>query len=321
MCYVNWVLHPINNSRQFFSFSRLTLILGVVIGFTIGTVAIGSAANTTKSINACADKKSGVIRFSATGTCKKTETRLQWNTSGPQGEIGLQGVPGPAGATGPQGATGPAGANGAVGASGAAGAGTSGLPFHALSVCGANGTSACTVGSVGPGGGLIFFVDSAGNYPDFDYLEAAPDDASAGVIWITNAIICGDGAQGCQANWIGSKSDTRDYYAFGRGYEAANRIVSREDQMSVSRSAYAAGVAAEYSTPTASDWYQPSFKELQLMYNNLKAFGLGSFANAVYSSSSETGIAGVCVGYDFTNGTYSSPLKTDLSRVRAIRQF
>lgn len=301
-----------------------------MIGFTVGAVAIGSAANTSKSITACADKKSGVIRFSAAGTCKKTETRLQWNTSGPQGDNGLPGLPGPAGASGPQGPTGPAGtpgaagatgATGATGAPGAPGAGTLGLPFHELSVCGVNGTSPCTVGSTGPGGGLIFFVDNAGNYPDFDYLEAAPEDASAGVIWITNAIICGDGAQGCQANWIGSKSDTRDYYAFGRGYEAANRIVSRADQSSVSRSAYAAGVAAEYSTPTASDWYQPSFKELQLMYNNLKAFGLGSFANAVYSSSSETGIAGVCVGYDFTNGTYSSPLKTDLSRVRAIRQF
>jgi hypothetical protein len=45
--------------------------------------------------------------------------------------------------------------------------------------CGVSGADACKIGSVGPGGGWIFFVDKDNDYPDFNYLEAAPTDISA----------------------------------------------------------------------------------------------------------------------------------------------
>ncbi len=43
--------------------------------------------------------------------------------------------------------------------------------------CGANGTSACKIGTKGPGGGWIFFVDYNDQFSGFDYLEAAPTGA------------------------------------------------------------------------------------------------------------------------------------------------
>jgi hypothetical protein len=194
-----------------------------------------------------------------------------------------------------------------------------GLPFTARSVCGANGSSSCIVGSIGPGGGLIFFVDSAGDFPDFDYLEAAPDDASTGVPWITNSrISCGDGAQNCELNWLTTKSDIHDTVAIGAGLTATRRVI---DRGSTTLSTYAAGVATAYSTTSASDWFLPSYDELDLMYDNLKAAGLGGFADAQYASSSETGIATVVLAINFANGAFAMPLKTDSQRVRAIRRF
>jgi hypothetical protein len=40
--------------------------------------------------------------------------------------------------------------------------------------CGTSGADACMIGAVGPGGGLIFFVDYNDEYSDFDYLEVEP---------------------------------------------------------------------------------------------------------------------------------------------------
>lgn len=307
---------------------RSTLVVGILAGFLAGSVGVGLATGESNSITACADRKSGAMRLAKNGKCRKSETRVEWNKvgpAGPTGATGPQGAPGAKGATGADGAAGaegPAGAPGAQGApgiAGASGAGTNGLGFTAMSVCGANGTSTCSIGSIGPGGGLIFFVDSAGNHPEFDYLEAAPDDASAGIPWITNArIACGDGAQNCQENWLSTKSDVHDTVAVGAGLAATQRMLARA---STTWSTHAAGVATTYSTSSAADWFLPSYDELDLMYDNLKAAGLGSFTNATYASSSETGIATVIYAIDFTNGTFAMPLKSASLRVRAIRRF
>lgn len=320
--------------------SRVSLAIGVIVGVVIGSVGVGLASGESETVVACANKKTGVLRLANSGKCRKTEKRVVLTSNQPMNITGLQGVAGPtgetgaagpqgpageAGATGPQGPAGPQGEPGvqgpigATGAPGASGAGSTGLPFTALSACGMNGTEPCTVGSVGPGGGLIFFVDSLGNYPDFDYLEAAPDDASTGIPWITSdRVACGDGGQNCEQNWLSTKADTSDFVALGAGLEATRRTISRGSR---TWSTYAAGVATAYSTPSAADWFLPSYDELDLMYDNLKASGLGGFADARYASSSETGIATVALSVDFTNGSFAMPLKTDSFHVRAIRRF
>lgn len=85
-------------------------IKSFAIGFgcaalSIGAVTYASAASDA-TLKACANKSTGVMRYIAKGSCKKTETSLSWSQMGPQG---LPGVAGPAGAVG---AVGPAGTNG-----------------------------------------------------------------------------------------------------------------------------------------------------------------------------------------------------------------
>lgn len=69
--------------------------LGVLLFPTaVGTLKIVEASGAKKTHTACADKKSGVMRYLNKGNCKKTERRISWNQQGPQGEQGLQGAQG-----------------------------------------------------------------------------------------------------------------------------------------------------------------------------------------------------------------------------------
>jgi hypothetical protein len=98
-----------------------TFVLGVLV--TALSVGVVSNANATNGnvIKACANKKTGAMRFLARGSCKSSETSLSWNQQGPTGPIGATGAPGPAGPAGARGATGATGPSGATGATGATG--------------------------------------------------------------------------------------------------------------------------------------------------------------------------------------------------------
>jgi hypothetical protein len=82
-------------------FNRLgAFTLGVVItAVSVGAVSFVNAAG-DKTLKACANKKTGVMRYIAKGSCKKTETSLSWNQMGAQGSPGLKGDTGPTGASG-----------------------------------------------------------------------------------------------------------------------------------------------------------------------------------------------------------------------------
>ena len=100
--------------------------LGVVItAVSVGAVSFVNAAG-DQQMKACANKKTGVMRYISKGSCnKKTETSLSWN------QMGLQGLPGTAGTNG---ATGANGTNGSAGAKGDAG--PAGQNFHAIDATG-----------------------------------------------------------------------------------------------------------------------------------------------------------------------------------------
>jgi len=100
-----------------------TLIL-TIIGAALPRAAAPAAAGV---INACV-AKTGAVRIITSGTCKKKETPLTWNTIGPQGPTGPQG---PSGASGPQGPTGTAGTTGSSGPAGPSGpTGPAGIGAH-----------------------------------------------------------------------------------------------------------------------------------------------------------------------------------------------
>ncbi len=103
----------------------LATALLTALAFGSGSAVAAYANQPPREIHACVSSNSGALRVvGAADTCRTGETKLTWNTQGPQGLQGPQGIPGPVGPQGPQGqtgATGPEGPQGATGETGAQG--------------------------------------------------------------------------------------------------------------------------------------------------------------------------------------------------------
>jgi hypothetical protein len=342
--------------------SRLTAFtLGVVVtAVSVSAVSYVNALS-DKPIKACANRKTGVMRHIDRGRCENTERTLTWNQIGPTGvagEIGPKGAKGATGAQGPTGATGAAGAQGPTGATGAAGAqgptgatGAAGAQgptgatgpvgglssptgFTPRSVCGANGTTLCAVGIQGPGGGTIFYVDSENQIAEYDYLEAAPSNASALTIWSSSVAQCGSAASSdCQSSYISDRGNSLNYLRLGTGRNATAAIIARHDAGAVIGTSYAAGVADAYTTSTASDWWLPSRDELNELCKYARNTGQGPGNNIVcsggtlrngfsddYWSSSENLAYGSWL-QNFSSGVQSDDFKYSSTYVRPVRGF
>jgi len=198
-------------------------------------------------------------------------------TPGPQGETGPQG---------PMGETGPAGADGQD----------------------APTPIGYTIGSTGPAGGIVFYVDGNGQHG----LEAAPQDygEDSQVPWTLD----GDGLA---VKSIGN--------GIGAGLINTMLILTSEPNPNTQ---FAAGYAMTYYTinnaQRFSDWYLPSITELQLMMNTIgvesPGINVGGISNDPYWSSNEASFndahrvwrAGAAL--DFAS-------KTSNARARFIRKF
>ena len=121
--------YSVRKSVTVFSSASVLAIAMVVTGANIS--ASLSASNT---INACVNKKSGVIRQLTSGMCTSKETPLTWNKTGVQGPRGLQGVRGLQGERGIQGEQGLLGPRGIQGDSGVPGSDASSIGLYAADV-------------------------------------------------------------------------------------------------------------------------------------------------------------------------------------------
>ena len=194
----------------------------------------------------------------------------------------------------------------------------------------------CRVGDIGPGGGKVFYVaetpfSSTGSDCGTSclYLEAAPNDQSAGINWATTVSFCYSSGgvtstNNCQTNSIyeGSsdvQADTRlTAQNIGMGLTNTNQAYSRVSSAGGSAtSAYAAGLAWAYTNNGKSDWYLPSINELAEMYLNRSV--LAGISATHYWSSSESG--GSAWRLTFAGGTAGLSEKRHGLRVRAIRAF
>ena len=168
--------------------------------------------------------------------------------------------------------------------------------------CATGGT--CAVGDTGPGGGIVFYVASA-NFTSTGsdcgtackYLEAAPADQSAGIVWATTAAFCyNDGGttdnNSCQTNSIYSGDTTAQAAsrtaatAIGMGMANTNQVHARLTTAGgASTSTYAAGIAFAFTNNGKTDWHLPSKDELNQLYN--ERVTVGGFSDVAYWSSSE----------------------------------
>ena len=161
------------------------------------------------------------------------------------------------------------------------------------------------IGDVGPAGGWIFYrnPNAAGGWR---YLEAAPFDQSGGAKW------------GCFRTAIGGAGGT----AVGSGKRNTLDMLA-----ACAEPGSAARLCADLNINGVRGWFLPSEDELDLVYRNLKAKGLGEFHNSgatdnfnYWTSSQQS--ADMAAHIDFAdNGRHHGDDKDFPRRVRAVRAF
>lgn len=155
------------------------------------------------------------------------------------------------------------------------------------------------IGDRGPGGGVIFFVDRDDQFPQFDYLEAAPDDVG-GHAWCNRTKVSIPAAKG---------------RAVGRGKINTRALL----RVCASGAAHA---AVAYRGPNGKDdWFLPSLGELKLMYRFAEQNGkIGQISSTPFWSSTESGPD--TAWYEaFYTGDPTYYTKGFNLRVRPIRAF
>jgi hypothetical protein len=157
-------------------------------------------------------------------------------------------------------------------------------------------TSPITIGfTIGSNyaGGIIFYVDGTGQHG----LVCAPSD-HGNFQCVSDTI-----------NIVGTST------AFGTGQSNTSLILAGCSQRPI-----AASVCDDLVLNGYSDWYLPSRDELQLMYSNLHAQGIGGFSGSWYWSSSHPYIARAWY-MNFNNGYVDVSDPNDSFQVRAVRAF
>jgi len=153
---------------------------------------------------------------------------------------------------------------------------------------------------IGPAGGYIFY-DKGYYSSGWRYLEAAPVSTE------------------CEKQW--GSYGTRIYQTetgIGTGQSNTTNIVAWLNNHS--ETGKAAQLCDALTEGGYSDWFLPSLKELNLMYTNLKVYGVGGFHDGTYWSSSDD-YKYSAWGQDFHYGGNYYPTKDSTHRVRAIRAF
>lgn len=163
----------------------------------------------------------------------------------------------------------------------------------------------CAVGSTGPGGGIVFYVDLT-NPPGSQYLEAAPVGAEVERSWATggNQAVAATGADGT---------------AIGTGEQNTADIVAQSGNAAATS---AAVYCSELVSGGQSDWFLPSKDDLNLMRTNLQSAStpLGGFSAGIYWSSSETDDYDAWY-QDFYDGNQGGISKGNPFYVRPVRAF
>jgi hypothetical protein len=171
----------------------------------------------------------------------------------------------------------------------------------------------------GPGGGNIFFVDYNDEYAGFNYLEAAPMGWGDG-LGEGNAV--GTATSDPRMPWcsdIETLVGTDGWAKTAAGTGAANTATA--DATCTSGAVQA---AADYAGGNKTDWFLPSYSEMQLMYSNLQLTGVGQLGLVNYWTSSEwSGTAATLyhTPHPYNNGWFFDQPKETNNSMRPVRQF
>ena len=142
----------------------------------------------------------------------------------------------------------------------------------------------CTIGATGPGGGLIFFVDTENKYPGWSYLELAPKSCESSKAWSSDTTNFNGTVDTVET---GSKTDIQEELIVGSGLANTAAMLTSSGSYAADTSG-AAFYASRLTCGGKRDWYLGSYHEMSFVYVNLHSLGLGGFElGGIYWTSSE----------------------------------
>lgn len=153
------------------------------------------------------------------------------------------------------------------------------------------------VGDRGPSGGWIIY-DKGYSSDGWRYLEAAPEDQSAGIQWYNGTTVV-----------IGGTDKS-----LGSGKLNTQKIIAAQG-----RGEYAASICADYRGGGKNDWFLPSKNELEILYKFMVDSGIGGSSSNYYWSSTEYDAD--YAWYTGENLSYPGGTKYTTNMVRAVRAF
>ena len=247
------------------------LVLAYQLGLSGGDGDAEGVEIASSTSVVCSNNATGILRLRASGTCNPTtEKKYILDTSVPDL------------------------ANG----------------FVPQNICGNGVKQICHIGAIGPGGGLIFYVDYHNEYLDFDYLEVAPFG------WNDQGLDIDPGSKWCDASTVLFQSNFSSWTsrAIGRGPINSKELLATcpEGAMRLIEKYNASGKTG------LTDWFMPSLGELILVANNLQ--GLAGLTSTEYWSSSEHSAIGAWA-QGMSGGYQGSASKSTVLKVRPIRAF
>ena len=310
--------------KKFFTLSFNKSSVGLLI---IALVVGGISASASEELNTpsggylvCIAPKTALVTYPATAKCPKGYKKLILGAAGATGAQGPAGASGSGtsdtglkGDTGPKGDMGLTGLKGDTGPKGDMGIGIKGDPGPVGPVgaperltCAQGGV--CVLGSAGPGGGIIFYVQEGRPNASWRYLEAAPNtwsgNADPSMKWCSEDAYIKSPATG-----VSEAGNTRTFVGTG----------ARNTKVMLGTCTFgAANMAVSYAGGGKSDWFLPSKDELNLMYEAKRT--IGGFLEKPYWSSSEDGAFNAWTR-NFGLGSWGNYFKVNIYYVRPIRAW
>lgn len=218
---------------------------------------------------------------------------------------------------------------------------TASTPAAPAPTCATGG--ACVVGNTGPGGGIVYYVNTAGFAcgptlaATCKYLEVAPSGWNTGADPAKPWAVTANQSTGV-TDITDEASVNNSSTGIGLGYKNSLAVVAQNGAYNATSNNYAAGAARAYAGNSKSDWYLPTTAELNLLCQwgrnvtqvvgtactggtlNTGTGASGGFVEGFYWSSSEN-VAGDAWFQAFDDGDQVSNLKTTTYYVRPVRAF
>jgi len=218
---------------------------------------------------------------------------------------------------------------------------TASTPAAPAPTCATGG--ACVVGNTGPGGGIVYYVNTAGFAcgptlaATCKYLEVAPSGWNTGADPAKPWAVTANQSTGV-TDITDEASVNNSSTGIGLGYKNSLAVVAQNGAYNATSNNYAAGAARAYAGNSKSDWYLPTTAELNLLCQwgrnvtqvvgtactggtlNTGTGASGGFVGLNYWSSSEHD-ANRAWRQAFNDGSQDSNLKNTTYYVRPVRAF